>query len=125
MKSISLLEFSFSVYRNVELPFVWALLEPVLYTRDDFAKQTQPIEIERIVSEASPFHVEPSRGTFSPLATVEFRLIFAPSLVIEYLFSPSLPSKIVCLSIVDRSFSYSLSSDRSKRARLSHTIAQC
>ena len=69
------------MFRNVELPFVWALLEPVLYTREDFAKQTQPIEIERIVSETSPFHVEPNRGTFPPLATVEFRLIFAPSKV--------------------------------------------
>lgn len=69
-------------YRNVELPFVWALLEPVLYTRDDFTKQTQPIEIERIVSETSPFHVEPNRGVFPPLATVEFCLIFAPSQVI-------------------------------------------
>lgn len=67
------------------MPFVWALLEPVLYSRDDFAKQTQPIEIERVVSESSPFHVEPSRGTFPPLATVEFRLIFAPSQVIQSL----------------------------------------
>jgi hypothetical protein len=70
----------------VELPFVWALLEPVLYTREDFAKQTQPIEIERIVSETSSFHVEPNRGTFPPLATVEFRLIFAPSQVIFPLY---------------------------------------
>ncbi len=76
----------FLLNRNVELPFVWALLEPVLYTREDFAKQTQPIEIERIVSETSSFHVEPNRGTFPPLATVEFRLIFAPSQVIFPLY---------------------------------------
>ena len=77
------MEFEYFVFefRNIELPFIWALLEPVLYTRDDFAKQTQPIEIERIVNEASPFHVEPNRGTFPPLATLEFRLIFAPSQV--------------------------------------------
>ncbi|UJR33118.1 hypothetical protein I4U23_020575 [Adineta vaga] len=69
---------------NVELPFVWTSLEPVLYTRDDFAKQTQPIEIERIVSETSPFHVEPSRGTFPPASSVEFHVIFAPSLLGDY-----------------------------------------
>ncbi|CAF2586646.1 unnamed protein product [Rotaria sp. Silwood2] len=69
---------------NVELPFVWAILEPVLYTREDFSKQTQPIEIERIVCETSQFHVEPSRGTFPPLATVDFRLIFAPSQIGNY-----------------------------------------
>ncbi|CAF5145330.1 unnamed protein product, partial [Rotaria sp. Silwood1] len=71
---------------NVELPFVWAILEPVLYTREDFARQTQPIEIERIVCETSQFHVEPNRGTFPPLATVDFRLIFAPSQVIQYIY---------------------------------------
>lgn len=65
----------------MELPFFWATLEPVIYTRDDFAKQTQPIEIERVVSESSPFHIEPNRGAFPPLATIEFRLIFAPSQV--------------------------------------------
>ena len=68
-------------YRNIELPFVWAALEPVLYTREDFAKQTQPIEIERVVCETPAFHVEPNRGTLLPLATVDFRLIFAPSKV--------------------------------------------
>ena len=60
---------------------MWTSLEPVLYTRDDFAKQSQPIEIERIVSEASPFHVEPSRGAFPPASSVEFHLIFAPAQV--------------------------------------------
>ncbi|CAM4955682.1 unnamed protein product [Rotaria socialis] len=82
---------------NVELPFIWALLEPVLYTREDFSKQTQPIEIERIVCEASQFHVEPNRGTFPPLATVDFRLIFAPSQVgsfhtVFHLIVPNAPS---------------------------------
>jgi hypothetical protein len=57
-----------------------------LYKREDFAKQTQPIEIERIVSEASPFHIEPNRGTFPPLSTVEFHLIFAPSQVSQYMY---------------------------------------
>jgi hypothetical protein len=69
--------------RNVELPFAWALLEPVLYARDDFSNQSQPKEIERHICEKAAFHVEPNYGTFPPLAQVEFRLIFAPSTVIE------------------------------------------
>ncbi|CAF0848051.1 unnamed protein product [Rotaria sordida] len=82
---------------NVELPFIWALLEPVLYTREDFSKQTQPIEIERIVSETSQFHVEPSRGIFPPLTTVDFRLIFAPSQIgnfhtVFHLIVPNAPT---------------------------------
>ncbi|CAF3429846.1 unnamed protein product [Rotaria sp. Silwood1] len=82
---------------NVELPFVWAILEPVLYTREDFARQTQPIEIERIVCETSQFHVEPNRGTFPPLATVDFRLIFAPSQIgnfhtVFHLIVPNAPT---------------------------------
>ncbi|CAF0942455.1 unnamed protein product [Adineta ricciae] len=81
---------------NVELPYVWTSLEPVLYTRDDFAKQSQPIEIERIVSEASPFHVEPSRGAFPPASCVEFHLIFAPAQIgnfhtVFHLIIPSAP----------------------------------
>ncbi|CAF1531605.1 unnamed protein product, partial [Adineta steineri] len=69
---------------NVELPFVWTLLEPVLYNREDFADQTQPVEIERIVCESSPFNIQPNRGTFPPSSIVEFHLVFAPSQIGNY-----------------------------------------
>jgi hypothetical protein len=53
-------------------------LEPVLYTRGDFASQTQPIEIQRVVSKTGAFDIEPNHGALPAMGVTEFSLVFAP-----------------------------------------------